>query len=105
MPLPVRLGLDTTLAATRAHRSMTLALCLSYGGREEIVHAARVLAQQVAKGELRPDDIDEARFEQQLWTAPLASPPDLIIRHEVAEHAQRLQTRRLGGVPQHRDRR
>ena len=80
MPLPVRLGLETTMAATRAHRSMTLALCLSYGGREEIVHAARVLAQQVAKGELRPDDIDEARFEQQLWTAPLASPPDLIIR-------------------------
>ena len=80
LPPVVRVGLEATLAATRGNRSMTLALCLSYGGREEIVHAAKMLAEQVARGQLRPGDIDEARIEQQLWTAPLASPPDLIIR-------------------------
>jgi len=80
MPLPVRMAIRAAEAATAGHRSMTLALCLSYGGREEIVEAARKLADRVERGDLRPKQIDEATFEQSLWTASLSGPPDLVIR-------------------------
>ena len=58
---------------------LTLTLALSYGGRQEIVDAARRLAEHVLRGELRPDQIDEALFAQQLYTADLPD-PDLLIR-------------------------
>ncbi len=80
LPLTVRLALQTAIAATAGHRSMNLALCLSYGSREEMVHAVQQLAQKVAAGQLKPDQIDEKAIEQQLWTAPLQSAPDLIVR-------------------------
>jgi len=80
LPLPVRLGLQSAVAATAQHRSMTLALCLSYGGREELVAAARTLAERVARREILPADIDESMLESALWAAPLGSAPDLIIR-------------------------
>ncbi len=79
LPAPVRMALDATLQATQGHCSMTLSLALSYGGREEILHAARHLAQQVADGTLDVAEIDEARLQRALWTADLPS-PDLIIR-------------------------
>lgn len=58
---------------------MVLNLALSYGSRQEILRAVRAVAQQVADGELRPDDIDEATLEQHLYTAALPD-PDLVIR-------------------------
>ncbi len=80
LPLPVRMALQRVVDATRDYRAMTLALCLSYGGREDLVQAARALATQVAAGKLRADAIDEAALSQALWTAPLRQPPDLVIR-------------------------
>jgi len=80
LPLAVRMVLETTLAATANHQTMKLGLCLSYGGREEIVQAAQHLATRVAKGQLKPEQIDEAAIEAELWTAPLGGPPDLLIR-------------------------
>ena len=58
---------------------MTLTLALSYGGRQEIVDAARRLARLVQRGELSPEDIYEARVAQQLY-APDVPDPDLLIR-------------------------
>ena len=80
LPMPVRMVLEGTLAATAQHKTMKLGLCLSYGGREEIVQAMQRLAVRVAKGQLRPEQIDEAAIEGELWTAPLGGPPDLLIR-------------------------
>lgn len=80
LPAAVRLALATTEAATASNRSMTLALCLSYGGREELVYAARKLAAQVEAGDLDARDIDEARLAGALWTAKLPRDPDLLIR-------------------------
>lgn len=80
MPLPVRLALQKVVDATRQHRGMTLALCLSYGGREDLVQAAQHLAGEVAAGRMRADAIDEAAITAALWTAPLRQPPDLVIR-------------------------
>ena len=58
LPPPVREVLDPLRAASADKPGMTLALALSYGGREEIAAAARALAWEAARGELDPDRID-----------------------------------------------
>lgn len=51
----------------------------NYGGRDELVRAAKTLAKRVASGEIAADDIDEAMLDSQLDTA--GDPPvDLVIR-------------------------
>lgn len=56
-----------------------LTIAFNYGGREEIVRAAQMLAREVVAGRLAPEDIDEARFESVLDTHGLPE-PDLLIR-------------------------
>ena len=63
-----------------AHKTgMTLNIALNYGGQQEIVAAARLLAAQAANGELKPEDIDEKMLEQALYTED-QPPVDLILR-------------------------
>jgi len=45
---------------------MTLAMCVNYGGRAEIVDAARAFAQRVAAGEVSPDSLTEEDFVRYL---------------------------------------
>lgn len=66
-------------AKTAANKALTLVLALSYGGRQEIVEAARAVARQVADGLLAPDAIDEAALAGNLFTADIPD-PDLVIR-------------------------
>ncbi len=54
-------------------------LMLSYSGRDELVHAARGIAQQVASGTLRPDEIDASTISENLFTRGVPD-PDLLIR-------------------------
>ena len=54
-------------------------VCTNYGGRRELVRAARLLAERVARGELQPGAIDEQQFSDQLFTAGEVD-PDLLIR-------------------------
>lgn len=79
LPLAVRAALKELMHASRNNAGMTLTLALSYGGRAEIVDAARALAKKAATGRLRPDQIDEAAFAAELGTAGLPD-PDLLIR-------------------------
>ncbi len=58
---------------------LQLVLAVNYGGRHEIVRAARRLAQDVAAGRLKPDEIDERAFADRLELADLPD-PDLVIR-------------------------
>ena len=58
---------------------LNLTIALSYGGRQDILSAARSLAQEVAAGRLDPDDIDEANFTAALSTAGIPD-PDLLVR-------------------------
>lgn len=58
---------------------LTLVMALSYGGREEIVDAARRLARRVADNDLSIEQIDEAEFSRSLYV-PDVPDPDLLIR-------------------------
>ena len=78
-PEDVRKVLGQVIATTRDNRRMTLNLALSYGGRDEIVMAARQLATEVKDGRLSPDDITEAVFSRHLYT-PQMPDPDVLIR-------------------------
>lgn len=65
--------------ATAAGTVLGLNLMISYGGRAELVRAARRLAERVAAGTLRPDAIDEEAVAGELYTAGMPD-PDLLIR-------------------------
>jgi len=66
-------------AATRDNPRITLTIALSYGGRAEIVAAARAIAEQVAFGKLDPEAVDEECIARHLFTAGMPD-PDLLIR-------------------------
>ncbi|HLM52767.1 MAG TPA: polyprenyl diphosphate synthase, partial [Pseudoxanthomonas sp.] len=66
-----------TLTADNTRLDLTVAA--SYGGRQDIAQAARALAADVAAGELRAEDIDEARMAARMALADLP-PPDLFVR-------------------------
>jgi undecaprenyl diphosphate synthase len=79
LPLAVRAALREMAHASKGNTGMVLTLALSYGGRAEIVEAARALAKKAAAGRLRPDQIDEAAFAAELGTAGLPE-VDLMVR-------------------------
>jgi undecaprenyl diphosphate synthase len=62
-----------------ANPGLKLQIAVSYGGRWDIVQAARKLAADVASGALAVDDIDEARFARELALGDVPD-PDLFIR-------------------------
>ena len=79
LPANVLARLRQVSDRTASFQRMTLTLALSYGGRQEIVDAARRLADQVRRGALEPSQINEARFAAALY-APDLPDPDLLIR-------------------------
>jgi undecaprenyl diphosphate synthase len=82
-----RTGLDSDIlemiqnaeARTAANTRFHLQVAFNYGGRADIVDAARAFAAAVEQGEACARDLDEAAFEARLATAG-APPPDLIVR-------------------------
>lgn len=64
---------------TAANGRLNLTIALSYGGRADIVEAARRLARAARDGELDPEAIDEAGFGGALSTAGIPD-PDLVLR-------------------------
>lgn len=64
---------------TAANTASHLVIAVDYGGQWDIVNAARELAQQVAKGELRPEQIDAELFDRHTALSDLPK-PDLLIR-------------------------
>ena len=66
-------------ALTRDNKGLNLVVALSYGGRDDIVQAARRIAAEAAAGRLKPEEIDATRFDDYLFTAGIPD-PDLLIR-------------------------
>ncbi len=79
LPKRVQNELKKTVDLTRDHTGMTVVLALNYGGRQEIVQAARALARKVREGEMEPEDVEMQVFGDHLYTAGLPE-PDLMIR-------------------------
>ena len=74
-----RKAMDKIERDTETGKNLRLNLMISYGGRAEILRAARNLAERVKSGELAVEDIDESEFSGELYTAGLPD-PDLLIR-------------------------
>jgi undecaprenyl diphosphate synthase len=79
LPGAVQQALEETMRITAGNSGMILALALNYGGRTEIVDAARSIAHEYKTGKLRLKDIDEDCISRHLYTAQLGE-PDLLIR-------------------------
>ena len=75
----VKASLETIEQMTAAGENMTFVLALNYSSRSEIATAVQKLAQRVAQGELKPEEIDEQMISSSLYTS-FAPDPDLIIR-------------------------
>jgi tritrans,polycis-undecaprenyl-diphosphate synthase [geranylgeranyl-diphosphate specific] len=67
--------------ATENYDRHFLNFAFAYGGRAEIVDAARKIAEEVESGKLKPDGVNEQTFEQYLYTSHMPQQdPDMIIR-------------------------
>jgi undecaprenyl diphosphate synthase len=79
LPREVLAELRQVEQRTKNNTRMTVQLAVSYGGREEIVAAARKLARRVRDGSMTAEEIDVDSFESCLMTAGIPD-PDLLIR-------------------------
>ena len=79
LPAPQRDAVERAMARTKDNTGLKLNIALNYGGRAELIRAARRLAERVQSGELQPGAIDEAAFARELYTAGQPD-VDLLIR-------------------------
>ena len=79
LPAPQRRALEAAEERTKGNTGLNLCIAINYGGRQEIIRAARMLAQRALSGELSPEQIDEKAFSDCLYTAGLPD-VDLLIR-------------------------
>jgi undecaprenyl diphosphate synthase len=76
IPAPVLKEIERVEALTGENRHMTLVVALNYGGRDEIVDAARSI---MAEGRVSAARLDEKTFSAHLSTAGIPD-PDLLVR-------------------------
>jgi undecaprenyl diphosphate synthase len=79
LPERVQAPLSRLREETAGCRAMVLTLCLSYGGREELVAMARTLVADALSSGLKPEAVDAEALSARLWTGALPD-PDLVIR-------------------------
>ena len=80
-PLPetLKIILNHSEALTQNNEGFTLNVCVNYGGRQEIVKAARELAFKSSAGKIKPCEINEELFNSELLTQGIKE-PELLIR-------------------------
>ena len=79
LPDAQRKAVCDAMERTKDNTGLKLNIALNYGGRAELVRAAQRLADQVQKGELKPEEIGADAFAAQLYTAGQPD-VDLLIR-------------------------
>ena len=81
LPKSLQLLITNVEKATATYDRRFLNFAFAYGGRAEILDAAKTIAEKIRKGELNLEDVDEATFEKYLYTSHMPrQEPDLIIR-------------------------
>jgi len=71
--------MESTERDTRDYNNLTLNIALSYGGRQEILNAAKILAEDVLSAKIDLSEIDEKIFSSKLYTKGQPD-PELLIR-------------------------
>lgn len=79
LPSNCQKTLADTIELTKNNTTCVLTLALSYGSRDEIIETTKKIAQKVAQGEIRVEDISDNLFSENLQTAGTPD-PDLMIR-------------------------
>ncbi|WP_227353457.1 polyprenyl diphosphate synthase [Haladaptatus salinisoli] len=79
LPARVREAIEYAERRTRDYEAFVLNIALAYGGRNELLGAARDVAREVEAGDLSPNDISVETIEERLYERPLRD-VDLIIR-------------------------
>ncbi|MFD1701636.1 isoprenyl transferase [Methylopila henanensis] len=79
LPADIEALLEEAETLTRRNDGLTLVVAFNYGGRQEIASAARRIAEDVASGALRPEQVDVAAVAARLHTTSIPD-PDLVIR-------------------------
>ena len=64
---------------TKNNKDFTLNICINYGGRQEIVKAAKKIALKYFAGDIKPNEINEKLFESELLLKG-TNDPELLIR-------------------------
>jgi len=79
LPTDVTDSVETIEKRTASCDGLHLNVALNYGGRAEILHAARAFAAECAEGTAAPQDLTEDRFDSYLWLEGEA-PVDIVVR-------------------------
>ncbi len=79
LPAKVRKMFIRDIEETAGNTGIVFNIAVNYGGRNEIVDAARKIAEKAAKGEIKPEDIDEDALSGCMYH-PEIPDPDLVIR-------------------------
>ena len=79
MPEDIAELMDVVEARSSDKDKIHINIAVNYGGRDEIVHSVKRLAEKIMKNELSPEDITEKAISDNLYTAGQPD-PDLIIR-------------------------
>ena len=79
LPTGVRKELTEVIEKTKANTRMTLTLALSYGARDEIINAVKIISEKVKNNIISVDTIEESIINQHLYTQNMPD-VDLLIR-------------------------
>ncbi len=79
LPVKTQKVVNDAIERTKEGKNFTFNICLNYGGKAEIVRAAKLFAKDVKEGKRDIDSLDVNNFEEYLYTKDLP-PVDLLIR-------------------------
>lgn len=84
IPPDIQKKIDKLVEKTKNNTGLVLNIAFNYGGRAELVHSTKVIAEKVKSGEIDIEDINEKLISDSIYTAG-QSDPDLMIRtsHEL----------------------
>lgn len=79
LPVKTQKVINDSIEKTKDGKNFTFNICLNYGGKAELVRAAKMFASEAKEGKINIEDLNEQTFENYLYTKDLP-PVDLLIR-------------------------
>jgi undecaprenyl diphosphate synthase len=79
IPADIQKKIDKLVKKTKDNTGLVLNIAFNYGGRAELVHACKEIAQKIKNGEISTEDINENLISDNVYTAGMPD-PDLMIR-------------------------